>query len=251
MRRFTLGTRFNADSPMRGKALLIEPGDDLQALFDEIKALPRSHEPENPGFENVETMCWAILAESNITPGPMLVKAPASNARTLEWRKFTDADKADYRSWVGWTLTTPECLAEIDAQGFIPFDSRDGYACRMLDVIKALRGLLERDSTTQAVRTAMKLGALYGEFRMAEWLTRTKSTNAASKNAQARSDAIRIASETWCREPTARIGDVVRLIGLSGCKQTPKVIRGWLVDASDRGDLSIPPEGRRPGRPPK
>lgn len=249
-RQITRGTRYKEDSPTRRRAVEYT-GDDAPALFgDQAKS--------QPPLDGVEALCWRILAEVGITPGPMLVKAPAPSAAALEWRKperrkskrKESEESPQYEAPpTGWHLTHPEGLAGM-LHEFIPIDSTEGYACRMLFHIKQVRHWQNEGNVQFAVNEAFALGNLFGESRVAEWHSSSKSSAAKIKNADAREAAIQHARTIWDREP-ARIGDVVESIKLDGCEQSRSTIRAWLIAAEKEGRLTIPPAARRGGRPPR
>lgn len=268
----TRGQRFK-DSPTHRHATKYTGADVLELL-----ALPATD-----NLAAIESTCWRILDRVGIKPGVMLVKGPAKSAKDLEWRKLTKAEtaieskasaamegvngaaltKAQQASVTrsgeqqlrlardGWRHRVhPEGLATLTDE-LIPIDSTEGYACRILHHVGQVKHWKAEGDIGNAIGEALIAGNLYGEFRMAEWHSGTKSKNAKSKNEQMRLNAIAIAAETWRLHPATLIGEVVDNIRQRGCRKTAATIRGWLIDAAKRGDLSIPESARKPGRPHK
>lgn len=208
------------------------------------EGLRRAASQQTSKLDDLKRECWGVLADAGLPgkPGLILVgNAPGevSHASELKW---TPAEGMEDPS--GWYAEVhPEALASGE---FIPFDSPEGYACRILRLIQSTKAEIEKGNPSTAVNKAIYLGELVAEARFAEFYhERHISPDGYETH---RKIVIDTAKELWANDKTARIGEVAKTCAKAAAV-TSGTAREWIKKAGRNGEIEIPPQASRGGRP--
>jgi len=206
--------------------------------------------------DRLEAQCRTILEAAGLPADDARVRVQRGDepieAAALTWAPHTKGDKPE----PGWTITSVYQLAE-GAAPILRIDSLAGYACRILHRLHIARQRAEHGDTVGALDWTLDAGVLAGEARFAQMYAHERRTTGRKAWARERRVAIDTAAEAWHDDSAAPIREVVSRIkvalhdaGLSA-PETDDAIKRWLTKAASDGQLTIPSNARKGGRPPK
>lgn len=180
-------------------------------------------------------------------------------AKVLNSSERYKARLAELKATTPETISAKELRHTLDAFGFAPYADPEWYALRVLALCRWIRCSLddERVPREQLASDAMALAGLMSEWKEKEELEHLALRHEAGGNARRKkiaadkARAIEMAREIWNRPgPVAGVKEAAELIQATSelSHRKVSVIRRWLKEAEGAGELSIPPEAKRPGR---